>query len=399
MAPNDRRNDLRGYYHPGNPWRCFGYGVSNALNLVDIVESFYRGDDATPVSNITAANNNIILPYNIMQKETMITLTGAQGTFTQVLPPPAQLRGKYITYVRTDNNPGNTVTIQSWGSAAANPTGTISTVTTPTKITGLSSTTNFVVGQLISGVGIPPNTTLISIEGSTAATMSAAATLTITNGTFNFANAAGYSGTVGQQPAYANYGINGQFTTQLNTQYETVTIGSDGFAYFIQNRRYPSTWLNYGTIAVSGGTVAKGTVVTDRILGKRLGNTMRFRYEYQQSTGGAAGTQPVLLALPSGFTIDVNQISSDATNNGGGTGTVDRIASVAFLGGTGWVADGTTHRGPLWMKVYDSTHLVGLAIVDTTTYNTFPGGASFPNFGAALGFSFEIDVPMLGWGG
>ena len=303
IAPFDRRGDLKGYYHPSQPWRCLGYGWSNSATLLENVESFYRSDDTSPVSNITASVNSIIEPYNIAQREQVITLTGAGGSFTQVLPPPMQLKGKFITYVRTDNNIGNVVTIQSWGTAVANPTGTISTSSNPTVITGMVGTSGIAAGQLITGAGISPNTTCTSVSG-TVATMSASAILTLTSGTFNFANAAGYSGTVGQQTGYFNWGINGQFNVTLNTQYETVTITSDGYSYFVKERNIPSPWIYAGIIngsqqiATTSTAGTKGTTSTDMVKWRRIGSEADIIYSYVQTGAGTAGSGDYLISLP-----------------------------------------------------------------------------------------------------
>ncbi len=299
VAPNDRRSDLRGYYHPGKPWRCFGYGWSNAATLLDNVESFYVGDSTAAVSNITAANNNIILPYNIVQREEVITVN-ANASLTQVLPPPAQLKGKFLTYIRADNDISKTVTLQSWGTAVANYTGTCSTTTNPTVLTGLSSTVSLSAGMLITGLGIPPNTTLSSSTGSVG-TMSNSATLSLTNGTFNFANSAGYLGTVGQQPAYSNYGINGQFTFPMITQYESVTITSDGYAYYIVNRYIPSNWTAY-TPSFSAGW---GTVTNIKFSWRRDGQDVLIQGAWTMGTGAGSGAT---IPLPPNMTSASNGI-------------------------------------------------------------------------------------------
>ncbi len=387
VAPFDRRADLKGYYHPGQPWRCLGYGFSNSATQLENVESFFRTDDTPAVSNITAAANNIILPYNIIQREQVVTLTGAAGAFTQVLPPPAQLKGKYITYVRTDNTLANLITLQSWGTAIANPTGTISMTSNPTVITSMSSTSSLAAGQLISGPGIAPNTTVSSLAAS-AVTMSQSAVLTLTGGTFNFANAAGYSGTVGQQTGYLNYGINGKFTTTLATQYEQVTITSDGYAYFIVNRRYPTDWLNAGVTTIGATTTpgTKGTSVTDNFYWRRVGSNMEVRYEFRQTAAGTAGSGEYLWTLPANMTIDTNVIDPFNT-----------------------VAARTTTNSSGIMQMGDNTNMfTGTVVVFSSTQvryqvsNTggsgFIGSALNPLSTATLSYNASYTLPMLNWG-
>ncbi len=397
VPPFDRAADLKGYYHPSQPWRCVGYGYSNSATLVDNVESFYRKDDTAPVSNITAASVPIV-PMNIVQREQVITLTGAAGAFTQVLPHPSQLKGKFLTYVRTDNTLGNVVTLQSWGTQLANPTGTISITTTPTKITGLSSTASLVVGQLISGPGIAPNTTLVNLEGGTAATMSTSAILTLTSGTFNFANAAGYSGTVGQQTGYLNYGLNGQFTTTLNTQYESITITSDGYVYFIVNRGIPSTWILSGPVGNSATLIAatttagtKGTNTTDQMYWRRVGPNAEIRFSYVQTAAGTAGTGDYIFTLPTGLTADTTRVAAFATISAGGTvQPSNSLGYCQLYGSTGpTICSGS-------VILYDSTHVRLL-----NGQNAIMTGASNnPSLSSVnITYNATFSVPILGWNG
>ncbi len=400
VAPNDRRNDLRGYYHPGKPWRCFGYGWSNSATLVDNVESFYRGDDASPVSNITTASN-VIIPYNIVQREQIITLTGAAGAFTQVLPPPAQLKGKYLTYIRTDNTLANVVTLQSWGTAIANPVGTISTSSNPTVMTGLTGATGLAAGQLVTGPGIPPNTLIVSTVGTTACTISAAATLTLTAATFSFANAAGYSGTVGQQTAYIGYGINGQFTTTLCTQFESVTITSDGYAYFIKERNIPSVWANAGPIGADATHIAatttnatKGTIATDIFWWRRSGQNMEVRMEYRHTAAGTVGSGDYLFGgFPTGTTMDTQRMSVNTTVYGGGNGFL-------FNGGLGTVlysnsSGGATGQGAGSVIPYNTTQ-VRMFTIETGTSGVI--GSGYESVGGAnCSIAAEFSVPITNW--
>lgn len=389
-APLDRRSDLRGYYHPGNPWRCLGFGYSNALTLVDTIQSFYVSDNTFPTSNFTAANNQIILPYNIVPKETVITLTGANGAFTQVLPPPAQIKGQFLTYVRTDNTLANVITLQSWGTAVANPTGTISTTSNPTVISTMSSTASLAVGQLITGAGIAPNTTIASLAASSL-TMSQAAIISIAGGTFNFANAAGYSGTVGQQPGYLNYGINGQFTTTLNTQYESVTITSDGYAYFEVNRRIPATWVFAGTQSIGATTTpgTKGTVATDQMWWRRVGCNAEIRTEYRQTAAGTVGSGDYLWSLPTNLTMDTNKVTLYTTI--GGPFTSPSSLGICYAENN----SPTSASGPV--VPYSSTQV--RFSTGQSGNGTFVGSAVIPLSATAMAYNSCFSCPILGWNG
>ncbi len=387
VAPFDRRGDLKGYYHPGNPWRCLGYGWSNSGTLVDNVESFYVADTSAPVSNITAASN-IVTPYNIIQREQVITLSGSGGAFTQVLPPPAQLKGKYITYVRTDNTLANLVTLQSWGTAIANPVGTIGG--TNSIINGMSGASGIATGQLVTGPGILPNTTVNSVSGVTACTLSTNTFVSTTSGTFSFANAAGFTGTVGQQTAYANWGISGAFTTTLATQGESVTITSDGYAYFIISRAIPGGWYNSGPITIGATTTpgTKGTTSADLSWWRRDGTDAIFRYEYKQTGAGTAGSGDYLFTLPTGLTMNTSLMTLYTTS----PGTIGGITN--YLGTGKAVSTTLNHVG---VVAFSSTQ-VRLVGSDTSTAN-FVNSGFYALTGATVGYLFEFRAPIVGWAG
>ena len=392
VAPYDRRTDLQGYYHPGNPWRCLGYGWSNSATQLENVESFFRTDDTKAVSNITAAANNIILPYNIIQQEQIITLTGAAGAFTQVLPPPAQLKGKFITYVRTDNNLGNVITLQSWGTAVANYTGTISVTSNPTIMTGLSSTTGLVAGQLITGVGIPPNTTVSSVASSVV-TMSSSAQITLAAGTFNFANAAGYAGTVGQQTAYASYGINGFFTVPLNSQSESWTFTSDGFAYFAIQHYVPSTWITAGTTTIGATTTGPtkgGGTVTDRIDWRRVGQNAEIRLVYTQTSSGSIGNGDYLFSLPPNLTADTSRLPVFSTVSvGSGLFPTNLLGFAPIISSSG----PTDFAGAA--SLYSSTQF---RIQDLNNQVMIGSGVTGVALSVAtLSYNASLTIPISGW--
>lgn len=88
--PHDRREDLRGYYHPSQSWRCVGRALNNGSSNLTEVESYFKRYDGQVIR--AASATDVIQP-----RDQTITLSGA--TFTTYLPPAASYKGRTLTYV------------------------------------------------------------------------------------------------------------------------------------------------------------------------------------------------------------------------------------------------------------------------------------------------------------
>jgi hypothetical protein len=133
VAPLDMREDRMGFYHPGEAYRCIGYGRTDASGsgTWQEVESFFVTDKSTNVTTLTAAVSNLLpQPYAPQIKErTFLCNVSGVAAFTQVLPPAAQYLGETLTYVKTDasivsNVSSNAATIQTYVSTETVTSGT-----------------------------------------------------------------------------------------------------------------------------------------------------------------------------------------------------------------------------------------------------------------------------------
>lgn len=88
--PHDRREDLLGYYHPSQSWRCVGRAFNNGSSNLQEIESYYRSQPGDVFRAVAATD--LIQP-----RDRVITLSGA--SFTQTLPPAANYRGRSLTYI------------------------------------------------------------------------------------------------------------------------------------------------------------------------------------------------------------------------------------------------------------------------------------------------------------
>lgn len=112
VAPLDMRADRRGFYHPGETWRCVGYSRTDGSSLFQETESFFKTDNNSEVTTLTAAVANLLpQPYSIRGKERHF-LIAATAAMTQVLPPANQFKGEVFTYVKSDSTLANTILLQ-----------------------------------------------------------------------------------------------------------------------------------------------------------------------------------------------------------------------------------------------------------------------------------------------
>lgn len=97
IRPYDRRNDLQGFYHPHQSWRCIGYAFNNgSSNLADINSLESKGVEFRSTTALTAAtyldDNYSIIPVNS---------TG--GAFAVHLPPAGKMPGHTFLFYKTNS--------------------------------------------------------------------------------------------------------------------------------------------------------------------------------------------------------------------------------------------------------------------------------------------------------
>ena len=123
----------------------------------------------------------------------------------------------------------------------------------------------------------------------------------------------------------------------------------------------------------------KGTIVIDDARWRRVGDTMHIMWNYQQTTGGSAGSGTYLFPIPNGLSVDTAKLTPTTTVEGSVVG-----------------AAGIYNTAMAYAKVYNSTNL---ALV---TNATGVGAATFISsslgaIGSGAKYSFEAFVPISGW--
>lgn len=113
IRPYDRNEDLRGWYHPHQSWRCVGFAYNNgSSNLIDIESYFRRYPSVTWLTPQTATSEIEVV-------DQVIPLDTSGGAITKYLPFAATCRGQSYTFVKT-NSALNAATISTLNSEVFN---------------------------------------------------------------------------------------------------------------------------------------------------------------------------------------------------------------------------------------------------------------------------------------
>jgi hypothetical protein len=135
------------------------------------------------------------------------------------------------------------------------------------------------------------------------------------------------------------------------------------------------------TLAIGGTTSAptKGTIVVDEARWCRLGPLMLIQYNYQQTTGGSAGSGNYLFPLPSGYTIDTTKLTPTTTVEGSVVGSASAYNNVVGF-----------------VKAYDSSNLAIVQNGAGVTAGAF-ASSSVAAIGSGAKYAFTAIVPIAGW--
>ena len=144
-----------------------------------------------------------------------------------------------------------------------------------------------------------------------------------------------------------------------------------------------------GTLTATTVNPTKGTAVEDSLTHFAVGKKLTVQYTYTQTAAGIAGTGAYLIAIPSGYTVDVTKV---AVNTNPGTtlgGTTLGVGTVA----SGPSVVSTTAAYAAKVVAYDSTHLA-LQIMGGTLIAVW-GSSSQTLASPSLHVSFTAEIPIL----
>lgn len=140
------REEIRGWYHPHQSWRCFGSSYNDGSQNLGPVNSFFTRGNAIKVSESHTASSNIEVTDRV------IFVDGTSAT-TQTLPSAAYCTGQSLTFLRTDNTLANVVTLHGFASETIRGSVTYKMCQQNESVTILSDGLNWrVVGQYFPAV-------------------------------------------------------------------------------------------------------------------------------------------------------------------------------------------------------------------------------------------------------
>lgn len=113
LRPYDRREDLRGWYHPYQSWRCVGQAFNDGSSNLSAIESFYNKFE----HNLITPSQTTASSIEVMER--IVRLDSSGGAFTKHLPAAVHCRGLLITFVKTSSDL-SAITLDPFGSETIN---------------------------------------------------------------------------------------------------------------------------------------------------------------------------------------------------------------------------------------------------------------------------------------
>jgi hypothetical protein len=176
--------------------------------------------------------------------------------------------------------------------------------------------------------------------------------------------------------------IRGSLTFLLHTQWQSVTIVSDGANWQVVDHYIPSEWVSYTPSLESngGGSITLDTGTSHLAIAgrwRRSGDSIEISFGFRNGQGGAAsGTAgTVLVSIPSGLTINGTKLAPNG------------------------VANSTIGTALLWTGSAFQTSSVYQATTTAVAFvnHNASGSVSVASLAAGVGVSGTVRVPISGW--
>jgi hypothetical protein len=106
--PHDRREDLRGFYHPDQSWRCVGRFFNNASSNIEQVDSYYTAQESSLIIRDEIASDYVAA------NDLIKSLSGTSRTI--MLPPAATCRGRELIFTHAGTNLTQVYTLDGFNS-------------------------------------------------------------------------------------------------------------------------------------------------------------------------------------------------------------------------------------------------------------------------------------------
>ena len=157
-------------------------------------------------------------------------------------------------------------------------------------------------------------------------------------------------------------------------------------------------WVNAGATVVTATTTnpTKGTIMTDQMWWRRVGENMELRIALHTVTSGSSGSGDYLWAIPAGYAIDTSKLTiSNAASSSGAYGW---LAYSDNNIGSFQVSDGNGQTDVGGCIAYSSTQFRMVGGLFANTGNTMVVGDPV-GFGHAADMSYTaiLSFPVVGW--
>lgn len=155
-----------------------------------------------------------------------------------------------------------------------------------------------------------------------------------------------------------------------------------------------SDWQDGGAITITATTTnpTKGTIVRDKVFHKRIGDSGHFRFEYEHSAAGSAGSGYYLFSLPSGMSFGAGVEFHTSAFAGG-------VPTARLLRGGHNIISDAPNAYYLSVVPYDATRFRLLVVSTSGAAADFFGSTAFAFSNTVIRFAIDFHAPIAGWSG
>jgi hypothetical protein len=255
--------------------------------------------------NSSVSTKTISYAVTVSDRDSLINCNATGGAITVTIPSAASLGSGFQFSVKKTDSTINSVTIDPNSTETIDGQLTLVLAAQYDEVTLISDGTNWfklsqdnpaITATKTTTYTVLPTDNFVPCDAtsgtftvtlfSPAANVGKEVTIEKIDSTFTIVTISAPSGT-----------INGSATVNLSTQYESITIVSNGTNFYIKDRRIPSTWSSYTPSTTQG----LGTVSNVNLYRRRVGDSMEIRGRLQAGT--VTATEARVSFIASGETL------------------------------------------------------------------------------------------------
>lgn len=364
----------------------FHRGANEVLQLVQGGDATAEGSLSTAIAQISAKQEGYAAASKpaagnkgrlVMETDTNLIKVDDGAAFQELLQNPMTTKGDLITYSTANARLGVGADGQVLTADSAQSTGL--------KWAAAGSTETVTTGPTLPYTVLAADQVIILTGATGTVTLPAA---TGSGRKLKFIHGGTSLTQVYTIDGDASDTIRGATTFLMHTNGQTVEIiDSASNAWSVLSHYASTDWVSAGTISVDGTTSAPTLPTTstiDQVYWRRSGKNVFLHYEFDGTTGGAAGSGKILFDTPTNISFDTTalRVNTELTYPGGG------------VVGT-------------WHMRAATSHGYGSAAIHSATEISLYGGNSagngwvdsgfFPFSGNPIIFSIHVSGPITNW--